>query len=56
MKKKIIKGLSSQYGKKMVDPIPLKRFKPKTHEWIGLRAYEMKGRKKNPSPPRSENH
>ena len=29
----------------MVGPNPLKRFKPKTHEGIGLRAYEMKGRK-----------
>ena len=37
----------------MVGPNPLKIFKPKTHEWIGLRAYEMKGRKKKPSLPRS---
>lgn len=40
----------------MVDPNPLKRFKPKTHEWIGLRAHEMKERKKTPSLPRLENH
>ena len=37
----------------MVGPKPLKIFKPKTHEWIGLRAHETKGRKKKPSLPRS---
>ena len=42
--------------KKMVGPNPLKRFKPNNHEWISLRTHEMKGRKKRPSPPRSENH
>ena len=36
----------------MVGPNPLKIFKPKTHEWIGLRTHEMKGRKKRPSPSR----
>jgi len=40
----------------MVGPNSLKRFKPKTHEWIGLRAHKTKGRKKKPNPPRSKNH
>ena len=43
---KVIKGLSSQQEKRMVGLNPLKIFKPKTHEGIGLRAYETKGRKK----------
>ena len=34
----------------MVNPNPLKRFKPKTHEGIGLRAHEMKGRKEEAQP------
>ena len=34
----------------MVDPNPLKRFKPKTHEGIGLRAHETKGRKEEAQP------
>ena len=29
----------------MLGPNPLKRFKPKTHEGIGFRAHETKGRK-----------
>ena len=39
----------------MVGPNPLKRFKPKTYEGIGLRAHETKGRRKKPSLPRLEN-
>ena len=34
----------------MVGPNPLKRFKPKTHEGIGLRAHETKGRKEKVQP------
>jgi len=34
----------------MVGPNPLKIFKPKTHEGIGLRAHEMKGRKEEAQP------
>ena len=34
----------------MVGPNPLKIFKPKTHEWIGLRVHETKGRKKKAQP------
>ena len=34
----------------MVDPNPLKRFKPKTHEGIGFRAHETKGRKEEAQP------
>ena len=30
----------------MVGLNPSKRFKPKTHEWIGLRTHETKERKK----------
>lgn len=34
----------------MVGPNPLKRFKPKTHERIGLKAHETKGRKEKTQP------
>jgi len=35
----------------MVSPSPLKKdLKPRTHERIGLRAYEMKGRKEKAQP------
>jgi len=34
----------------MVDSNPLKRFKPKTHEGIGLRAHKTKGRKEEAQP------
>ena len=34
----------------MVNPNPLKRFKPKTHEGIGLRAHKTKGRKDEDYP------
>ena len=48
---KIIKGLSSQQGRKMVGPKSIKKLcKPKTHEGIGLRAYETKGRKEKAQP------
>ena len=48
------KRLELTKKRKMVGPNPLKRFKPTTHEGIGLRAHETKGRKK-PNLPRSEN-
>ena len=47
----ILKRLSPPQGKRMASP---KDLKPKIHEEIGLRAHETKGRKKRPSPPRSE--
>ena len=34
----------------MVGPNPLKIFKPKTHEGIGLGAHETKGRKEEAQP------
>ena len=34
----------------MVGPNQLKIFKPKTHEGLGLRANEMKGRKEEAQP------
>ena len=41
-----IKGLSSPQEKRMVSPSPSKKdLKPRTHERIGLRAYETKGKK-----------
>ena len=47
----ILKRLSPPQGRRMASP---KDLKPKIHEEIGLRAHETKGRKKRPSPPRSE--
>ena len=46
--------MSSQQEKRMVGLNPLKRFKPKTHEGIGLRAHETKGRKKEAQPAKIE--
>ena len=46
-----MKSLSLQQGRKIVGPKSIKkRCKPKTHEGIGLRAYEMKGRKEKAQP------
>ena len=47
----ILKRLSPPQGKRMASQ---KDLKPKIHEEIGLRAHETKGRKKRPSPLRSE--